>query len=81
MTQLNESNLRINRQPAIRTLTCSDCGEISSLQKIIYGMPDPKTFDLEEYAFGGCCITGDASDPDIQYKYCKWQSLYEELSR
>jgi len=49
------------------------------LRKIIYGMPDPETFDFEKYAVGGCCITGDGRDPDVQCKVCEWEGFRKEL--
>jgi hypothetical protein len=56
----------------MKELTCPECGEIGTLRKIIYGMPDPETFDFEKYAVGGCCINGDGTDPDISCKSCDW---------
>jgi hypothetical protein len=61
------------RLPPLKTLTCPGCGESGTLRKIIYGMPDPETFDFEKYAVGGCCINGDGSDPDISCKVCEWE--------
>jgi hypothetical protein len=45
------------------------------LRKIIYGMPDPETFDFEKYEVGGCCMNGDGSDPDIACRQCEWEGL------
>ena len=67
------------RRNSVRSLVCPECGEIGTLRKIIYGMPDPETFDFEKYAVGGCCISGDDSDPDIQCKSCDWLGFRESL--
>ena len=64
-----------NRRPLLRSLSCPQCGKKGSLQKIIYGMPDPETFDFEKYAVGGCCISGDGTDPEIRCKGCGWSGL------
>ena len=42
-------------------------------------MPDPETFDFEKYAVGGCCISGDGTDPDIRCKDCGWSGLRDFL--
>jgi len=42
-------------------------------------MPDPETFDFKKYAVGGCCISGDGSDPDVQCKQCEWEGFRKEL--
>jgi hypothetical protein len=63
----------------MKELTCPECLEIGTLRKIIYGMPDPETFDFEKYAVGGCCINGDGSDPDISCKSCDWTGKRKSL--
>ena len=67
------------RRSALRTLSCPQCGQKGNLQRIIYGMPDPETFDFEKYAVGGCCISGDGTDPDIRFKDCGWSGLRDFL--
>jgi hypothetical protein len=42
-------------------------------------MPDPETFDFEQYAVGGCCISGDGIDHDIRCKDCGWSGLRDFL--
>lgn len=64
---------------SIQLLICPDCGQIGTLRKIIYGMPDPETFDFEKYAVGGCCMNGDGSDPDVSCKECGWEGLRDKL--
>jgi hypothetical protein len=54
---------------------CPGCGEIGTLRKIVYGMPDPEAFDFENYEVGGCCINGDGSDPDIRCRVCEWEGF------
>ena len=63
------------RRSALRTLSCPQCGQKGNLQRIIYGMPDPETFDFEKYAVGGCCISEDGSDPDVRCRDCGWSGL------
>jgi hypothetical protein len=67
------------RRHSIKLLVCPECGEIGTLREIIYGMPDPETFDFEKYAVGGCCKNGDGSDPDISCKACDWAGFRESL--
>ena len=64
---------------SMKGLTCPGCGEIGTLRKIIYGMPDPETFDFEKYAVRGCCINGDGSEPNISCKVCDWSDKRDSL--
>ena len=68
------------RRKRINGLVCPGCSEIGTLRKIVYGMPDPESFDFEKYAVGGCCINGDGSDPDISCRACDWSGFRESLS-
>ena len=49
------------RRRSIKLLTCPGCSAVGTLRKIVYGMPDPETFDFEKFAVGGCCMNGDGS--------------------
>ena len=71
--------MTIKRRKSIRSLFCPQCQEVGTLRKIIYGMPDPESFDFEKYAVGGCCISGDGSDPDVQCKSCDWSGFRASL--
>ena len=71
--------MTVKRRTRLRNLVCPECREIGTLREIIYGMPDPETFDFEKYAVGGCCITGDGRDPDVQCKVCEWEGFRKEL--
>jgi hypothetical protein len=62
-----------------RKLACPECGQIGTLRKIIYGLPDPETFDFKKYAVGGCCISGDGLDYDVQCRTCEWEGFRTEL--
>jgi len=68
------------RWKKISSFVCPGCSEIGTLQKIIYGMPDPATFDFDKYAVGGCCINGDGSDPDVKCRSCDWSGFRAEIS-
>ena len=57
---------------SIKLLICPGCVEEGTLRKILYGMPDPETFDFEKYEVGGCVMNGDGSDPDIACRECDW---------
>jgi hypothetical protein len=63
----------------ISSFMCPGCSEIGTLRKIIYGMPDPETFDFEKYAVGGCCMNGDGSDPEVSCRECGWEGFREDL--
>jgi hypothetical protein len=64
---------------SIKLLNCPECGQVGTLREILYGMPDPETFDFEKYAVGGCCMNGDGSDPDISCRACDWSGIREKL--
>ena len=68
------------RRKRINGLVCPGCSEIGTLRKIVYGMPDPESFDFEKYAVGGCCMNGDGNDPDISCRACDWSGFRESLS-
>ena len=63
------------RRRQLRVLVCPGCGEVGTLREIIYGMPDPEVFDFEKYAVGGCCVTGEGFDPDVQCRSCDWSGF------
>ena len=65
------------RRKRISSLVCPGCSEIGTLRKIVYGMPDPESFDFEKYAVGGCCMNGDGSDPDLACRACGWSGFRE----
>ena len=67
------------RRSPIGLLICPECQQIGTLRKILYGMPDPETFDFEKYAVGGCCISGDGSDPDVRCRECDWEGFRNSL--
>ena len=68
------------RRRALKLLVCPECGQIGMLRKIVYGMPDPESFDFEKYVVGGCCLNGDGSDPDIQCRECDWSGFMVNCS-
>lgn len=63
------------RRMRLNLLVCPGCSAVGTLRKIIYGMPDPETFDFEKFAVGGCCMNGDGSDPDISCRVCEWSGI------
>ena len=63
------------RRRSIKLLICPGCEEEGTLRKILYGMPDPETFDFEKYEVGGCVMNGDGSDPDIACRECDWSGI------
>jgi hypothetical protein len=68
------------RRRSVKLLECPSCSQSGTLRKIIYGMPDPESFDFEKYAVGGCCMNGDGSDPDISCRTCDWSGFRESLN-
>ena len=69
------------RRKRISSLVCPVCSEIGTLRKIVYGMPDPESFDFEKYAVGGCCMNGDGSDPDISCRACDWSGFRTSMEK
>jgi len=69
-----KKNITITKETA-----CPVCDETGTLREILYGMPDPETFNFEKYAVGGCCITGDGLDPDVQCRNCDWEGFRKDL--
>ena len=67
------------RRRSINLLVCPECGQIGTLRTILYGMPDPETFDFEKYAVGGCCVSPDGIDSDIQCRECEWSGFRDKL--
>jgi hypothetical protein len=67
------------RRRGLKILICPDCGQVGTLRKIIYGMPDPESFDFEKYAVGGCCMNGDGSDPDVSCRECDWSGFRDSI--
>ena len=67
------------RRRSIKLLVCPECGQIGTLRTILYGMPDPETFDFEKYAVGGCCVSPDVIDSDIQCRDCEWSGFRDKL--
>ena len=67
------------RRRSIKLMPCPECGQVGTLRKIIYGMPDPESFNFEKYAMGGCCMNGDGSDLDISCRECDWSGFREDL--
>ena len=66
------------RRRSIKLLICPGCEEEGTLRKILYGMPDPETFDFEKYAVGGCYFNGDGTDPDIACRECDWSGKRDQ---
>ena len=42
-------------------------------------MPDPETFDFEKYAVGGCCVSPDGIDPDVNCRACDWSGYQDGM--
>ena len=70
--------MEAKKRPVLKTLTCPGCGQVGTLRKILYGMPDPETFDFEKYEVGGCVMNGDGNDPDIACRECEWSGLRDQ---
>lgn len=66
------------RRRSINLLICPGCEEEGTLRKILYGMPDPETFDFEKYEVGGCIVNGFGIDPDIACRECGWSGFRNE---
>ncbi len=67
------------RRKRINGLVCPGCLKIGTLRKILYGMPDPESFDFERYAVGGCCVSPDGIDPDVNCRACDWTGFRDSI--
>ena len=67
------------RRKRINSLACPECSEIGTLREILYGMPDPESFDFEKYAVGGCCIRPDGINPDVNCRVCDWSGFRDSI--
>ena len=67
------------RRRRISSLVCPGCSEIGTLRMIVYGMPDPDHFDFEKYAVGGCCVSPDEIDPDVNCRACDWSGFRDSI--
>ncbi len=67
------------RRRSFKLLVCPSCGKFGTLQRIIYGMPAPVTFDFEEYSVGGSCMNCDGSDLDILCGEYDWTGFHNSL--
>ena len=71
--------MTIRPRRSIKLLVCHSCGQTGTLREIVYGMPDPEHFDFEKYAVGGCCISGDGTDPDVRCRECDWEGFRKDF--
>jgi hypothetical protein len=67
------------QRPRLRGLTCPKCLEKGTLRKVLFGMPDPETFDFEKYAVCGCCKSPNWIDPDVMYRACEWSGYRDTM--
>lgn len=63
------------RKVALKRRACPSCGEIGSLRKILYGLPD-ETFDHEKYIVGGCLVSHN--DPQVGCVECGWEGDHRD---
>ena len=70
--------MKLQRQVPLDEVLCPGCSAVGTLRTIVYGMPDPETFDFEKYAVGGCCMNGQGSDPEVKCRICEWEGMRED---
>lgn len=68
--------MTISNFDALKHLKCPECEQVGSLKEIIYGMPG-EGFDFARYAVGGCCLSGDGTDPNVSCSLCEWEGTLE----
>ena len=56
----------------LKKATCFRCGEVGTLQEILYGMPN-EDFDFSKNISGGCVI--DEGSPTIGCTGCGWRGI------
>ena len=67
------------RRKQLRTLTCPECQQRGLFRTILWGMPDPESFDFEKYAVGGCCPPS-AWSPDCRCSGCGFEGYRDAIS-
>jgi hypothetical protein len=67
--------MKLKRHKALDEMRCPGCSAVGTLRTILYGMPDPETFDFEMYAVGGCCMNGQGIDPEVKCRVCEWEGM------
>ena len=67
------------RRKQLRTLTCPECQQRGLFRTILWGMPDPESFDFEKYAVGGCCPPS-ASPPDCRCSGCGFEGYRDVIT-
>jgi hypothetical protein len=68
------------RRLEMKLLICPECGQIGTLRKVLYGMPDPESFDFEKYAVGGCCNNSYGSESEVSCRECNWSGLRDSFN-
>lgn len=71
--------MKSNRAKKFNELPCPSCMKVGKVRPIIYGMPDPDSFDFENHAVGGCCVSEDGLDPENRCSACNWEGFPSQL--
>jgi hypothetical protein len=67
------------RRKQLRRLTCPECQQRGLFRTILWGMPDPESFDFDNYAVGGCCPPS-VWPPDCRYSGCGFEGYRDVIS-
>ena len=59
---------------------CPKCKAVDSVRIILYGMPSSEP-DPDRYVIGGCCVSPDGIDPEIECFKCEWQGSKRDVRR
>ena len=59
---------------------CPKCKAVDSVRIILYGMPSSEP-DPDRYVIGGCCISPDGIDPEMECIKCEWQGSKRDVRR
>ena len=67
------------KRKQLRTLICPECQQRGLFRTILWGMPDPESFDFDKYAVGGCCPPS-AWPPDCRCSRCGFEGYRDVIS-
>ena len=59
---------------------CPNCKSEDTVRIILFGMPSGEP-DYSKYVLGGCLVSPDGIDPEIECIKCEWQGSKAEVRK